>query len=109
MGRIRDFFQARDKPKDRTAGSAWRFYYGQSTSNKLVTERSSMQVAAVYACVRVLSEAVAQLPLHLYRYTGDGSKERAVPENRKALLCLISERNGTQIRKSMCVSINRQV
>ncbi|MCD8022940.1 MAG: phage portal protein [Lachnospiraceae bacterium] len=36
-----------------------------------------MQVAAVYACVRVLAEAVAQLPLHLYRYTGEGSKEKA--------------------------------
>ena len=71
-------FKARDKPKDSTAGSAWRFYLGNSSSNKTVTERSSMQVAAVYACVRVLAEAVAQLPLHLYRYTGDGSKEKAI-------------------------------
>ncbi|MCC8075289.1 MAG: phage portal protein [Clostridiales bacterium] len=78
MGIFSSIFKARDKPQNSTAGTAWRFYLGNSSSNKLVTERSSMQVAAVYACVRVLSEAVAQLPLHLYRYTGEGSKERAV-------------------------------
>ena len=37
-----------------------------------------MQVTAVYCCVRILSEAVASLPLHLYRYTSEGSKEKAV-------------------------------
>lgn len=37
-----------------------------------------MQVTAVYACVRVLSEAVASLPLHLYHYTDEGSKEKAI-------------------------------
>ncbi len=71
-------FKARDKPTDSTAGSAWMFRFGGSSSNKPVTERTSMQVAAVYACVRVLSEAVAQLPLHLYRYTDENSKEKAV-------------------------------
>ena len=35
-----------------------------------------MQTTAVYACVRILAEAVASLPLHLYKYTADGSKER---------------------------------
>ncbi|MCD7726387.1 MAG: phage portal protein [Clostridiales bacterium] len=77
MGILSGLFRSRDKPKDSTAGSAWRFYFGNSSSNKLVSERSAMQVAAVYACVRVLAEAVAQLPLHLYRYTGEGSKEKA--------------------------------
>ncbi len=36
-----------------------------------------MQMTAVYSCVRILSEAVAGLPLHLYRYTDGGSKEKA--------------------------------
>lgn len=35
-------------------------------------------MTAVYACVLVLSEAVAGLPVHLYRYSGDGSKEKAM-------------------------------
>jgi HK97 family phage portal protein len=38
-----------------------------------------MQHTAVYACVRVLSEAIAQLPLHVYQYTDKG-KER-VPQH----------------------------
>lgn len=37
-----------------------------------------MQTTAVYACVRVLSEAIAGLPLNLYRYTPDGGKEKAI-------------------------------
>ena len=36
-----------------------------------------MQMTAVYACVRILAEAIAALPLHLYRYKGD-RKEEAV-------------------------------
>ncbi|MCD8209130.1 MAG: phage portal protein [Bacteroidales bacterium] len=74
MGLLSGIFKARDKPKDATAGSGWRFWFGKTPSNEFVNERTSMQVAAVYACVRVLSEAVAQLPLHLYKYDGEGKK-----------------------------------
>lgn len=42
-----------------------------------VNERRSMQMTAVYACVRVLSEAIASLPLQLYKYSDEGSKEHA--------------------------------
>ncbi|MDE6016937.1 MAG: phage portal protein, partial [Acetatifactor sp.] len=35
------------------------------------------QMTAVYSCVRILSEAVAGLPLHMYRYTDNGGKEKA--------------------------------
>ena len=51
---------------------------GGSTSGKNVNERSAMQMTAVYACVRILSEAVAGLPLHLYRYNSEGGKEKAM-------------------------------
>jgi HK97 family phage portal protein len=37
-----------------------------------------MTIAAVFACVRVLSESVAQLPLVLYRRLPEGGKVRAV-------------------------------
>ena len=43
-----------------------------------MTERSALQMTAVYSCVRILAEAVAGLPLHLYRYTDDGGKEKAI-------------------------------
>ena len=54
------------------------FFMGNSTSGKRVNERSAMQMTAVYSCVRILSEAVAGLPLHLYQYTDKSSKEKAV-------------------------------
>ena len=37
-----------------------------------------MQMTAVYSCVRVLAEAVAGLPLHLYKYTDSGGKDKAL-------------------------------
>lgn len=78
MSILSGLFKSRDKPKDSTSGSMYRFFFGGTTSGKAVTERSAMQMTAVYSCVRILSEAVAGLPLHLYRYTEEGSKEKAV-------------------------------
>lgn len=69
--------KSRGQPKDSLSGNNYRFYLGQSTSGKMVNERSAMQMTAVYSCVRVLGEAIAGLPLHLYRYKADGSKEKA--------------------------------
>jgi HK97 family phage portal protein len=78
MKGLKGIFKSRDKPQNRTSGSAYRFFFGNSTSGKRVNERSAMQMTAVYACVRILSEAIAGLPLHLYRYTDSGGKEKAV-------------------------------
>ena len=80
-------FKSRDKPAtNRTTGSAYNFFMGGSSAGKNVNERTAMQMTAVYACVRILSEAVAGLPLHLYRYTEDGSKEKALDNNLYSLL-----------------------
>ena len=68
----------RADPKNSLAGDSYRFYMGYTDSGKVVTERSAMQITAVYACVRVLSEAVASLPLHFYRFKEGDSKEMAV-------------------------------
>lgn len=78
MGIFSGLFRSRDKPQDRTTGSGYAFYFGSTTSGKAVTERSAMQMTAVYSCVRILAEAVAGLPLHLYRYKEDGGKEKAI-------------------------------
>ena len=77
MGFFTSIFNSRDKPQNRTSGSAFSFFLGGTTSGKYVNERTSMQMTAVYCCVRILSEAVAGLPLHLYRYTDEGGKEKA--------------------------------
>ena len=78
MGFFNSIFRGRDAPTDRTSGSAYSFFMGGSTSGKRVNERTAMQMTAVYSCVRILSEAVAGLPLQFYRYTADGGKEKAV-------------------------------
>ena len=78
MGFFDGLFRSRDKPTNRTAGSNYAFFLGGSTAGKMVTERSAMQMTAVYSCVRILSEAIAELPLHVYKYTDSGGKEKAV-------------------------------
>ena len=78
MSVFRSLFHSRDKPQNATNGSGFRFFLGGTTAGKAVTEQSAMQLTAVYSCVRILSEAIAGLPLHLYRYTEDGGKEKAL-------------------------------
>lgn len=69
------FGQARDKPMDKAADAGYSFLFGRTTSGKPVNERTAMQTTAVYACVRILAEAIASLPLHVYEYQDDGGKK----------------------------------
>lgn len=69
------FGQARDKPVDKAADAGYSFLFGRTTSGKPVNERTAMQTTAVYACVRILAEAVASLPLHVYEYQDNGGKK----------------------------------
>ena len=69
------FGQARDKPVDKAADAGYSFLFGRTTSGKPVNERTAMQTTAVYACVRILAEAIASLPLHVYEYQEDGGKK----------------------------------
>ncbi|MBR3942125.1 MAG: phage portal protein [Clostridia bacterium] len=77
MGILSGLFRSRDKPQNRTVGDSFAFFMGGSTSGKPVNERSAMQMTAVYSCVRILAEAIAGLPLHLYKYNETGGKEKA--------------------------------
>ena len=78
MGIFKGVFRSRDKPENKVLGSGYSFLMGSSTAGKNVTERSAMQMTAVYSCVRILAEAVAGLPLHLYRYKEDNGKEKSI-------------------------------
>ena len=86
MSFLSGLFRTRDGPTNRTSGSAYSFFMGGSTAGKNVNERSAMQMTAVYACVRILSESIAGLPLHMYQYEADGSKKKAVEHPLYALL-----------------------
>nr|WP_100064993.1 phage portal protein [Miniphocaeibacter massiliensis] len=76
---------SRDKPRNRI-GSSLSFLFGPTTSGKLVNEQTALTQTAVYACVRILAESIAGLPLHLYRYTDDGGKEKKVNHSLYRLL-----------------------
>ena len=71
MGILTGLFHSRDKPKN-SLGSAFSPLFGGTTSGKTVNEHTALQTTAVYACVRILAETVAGLPLHVYQYRMDG-------------------------------------
>ncbi len=79
------FSRPRDAPakklpdiQDNVRDSGGVFVFGRADSGERVDEKSAMQIATVYACVRLLAESVASLPLHLFRVTDDdGGKEKA--------------------------------
>ena len=70
-------FKSRDKPTNSYDSPSYTYFFGRANSGKRVTDRTALQHIAVYACVRVLSEAIAQLPLHVYKYNDKG-KERVL-------------------------------
>ena len=84
------FENPRDSPKteqpkeglpqvtDNVRDSGQTFVFGRSNAGEQVDEKAAMQIPTVYACVRLLAESIAALPLHLYRVTdNNGNKEKA--------------------------------
>lgn len=57
-----------------------------SVSGVTVNENTALRLAAVHACIRVLSETVASLPLILYRRLEPRGKERATTHQLHRLL-----------------------
>lgn len=74
---ISKLWEPRAGPKNSFLGSRYSFFFGSTTSGKTVDEKTAMQTTAVYACVRILAETIASLPLHTYKYTETG-KEKAI-------------------------------
>ena len=79
MSILSGLFKSRDKPTNSYDSPSYTYFFGRSNAGKRVTDRTALQHIAVYACVRVLSEAIAQLPFHVYKYNDKG-KER-VPQH----------------------------
>jgi len=76
LNKFTSLFHSRDKPQNSLNGSRYSFFFGGTTAGKPVNENTAMQMTAVYSCVRILSEAIAGLPLHVYKYNDGGSKEK---------------------------------
>lgn len=60
---------------------------GSSTvAGQTISEYNALNYSAFYACVKVLSESVAALPLHLYERLPEGGKKRAYEQPLYVLL-----------------------
>lgn len=62
---------------DHAFGARYSYFFGTTSSGRSVNERTTMQMTAVYSCVRILAEAVAGLPLHVFRTDSGGSTVKA--------------------------------
>ena len=67
---------AAERTKSLDELAAWYGLELATSSGAAVTEGNALKLSTVYACVRLLSESVASLPLHTYRRLERG-KERA--------------------------------
>ena len=74
---ISRLFPSRASPKNSYWSSPYRFFFGTSSSGKSVNEKTALQTTAVYACVRILAETIALLPLHTYRASPNGKEKAA--------------------------------
>ena len=73
-----ELFKKRPAKNKALTSGGYSFFFGPTSAGRSVTERSAMQMTAVYACVRILSEAIAGLPLHVYHYEEDGRRSKAL-------------------------------
>lgn len=80
---------------------------GNSSSGVNVDELRSLQTSAVYACVKILAETVASLPLHLYKRGKDGKNEWATEH--PLFYCLYESPNDEmtsfEFRETMMTSL----
>lgn len=76
-------------------------------SGQVVTPESALRVTAALACVRVISEAIASLPLLLYERTGEDRKRRATNESLYDVLRYQPNRKDTpfEFKEFMQVSV----
>lgn len=63
-------------PRDPAIAEMWA-RYASTAAGIHVTAESAMRISAVFACVTLLADTCAWLPIHLYRRRADGGKERA--------------------------------
>jgi len=80
LSRLFGRFRAQQVPVDSSAVRRGDEVWGALTggSDGAPSERAAMKVTAVWACVSLISGAIASLPMHVYRRSGDGDLERDV-------------------------------
>jgi HK97 family phage portal protein len=75
-----------------------------------VTPDNAMKISAVYGCVRILSETVSSLPLHIYQKTGTGRELARHPLNDLLGVSSNGEQTAMEMREfqmsSLCLRGN---
>ena len=89
---LRGFFRGRDHPKNSYDSPSYSYFFGRSNSGKRVNDRTAMQHTVVYACVRVLSEAIASCH---YTFTNIPKMEKSECHGIRSIFCCMI----SQIRK----------
>ncbi|MGL5389134.1 MAG: phage portal protein [Serratia sp. (in: enterobacteria)] len=74
-------------PISLTTGTFWQEWFGTSSSGKVVTADKAIQLSAVWACIRLLSESISTLPLKVYSREADGSRKLAQAHPAYQVLC----------------------
>ena len=75
---IKEWLFKEERSKVRSSDPSWAalFGYTDPVAGVTVTTNIAEGISAVYACVGIISESVARLPLHVYQRDGDGDSGR---------------------------------
>jgi HK97 family phage portal protein len=83
----------RDAPEQRLTLKEWTAEWEKillrgldTKSGQSVSPSTALECSAVHACIKVISETIASLPLFVYKRTKEGGKEPAKKDYRWALL-----------------------
>lgn len=103
---IDSLVRTRESSRDPNDERWWSSYVPTMTSSgEAVTEESALSVSAVFACVRVIAEDVAKLPLKTYRRLPNGGKEPATDEPEYNLLHVQPNTDTTSFNFRQAVTV----
>ena len=79
FGSLTSALRRRETKAADISGLTWSALFGQQNSRAGVSVNvdSALKVSTVFACLLVLADGIAQVPLKVYRERADGSKELA--------------------------------
>jgi len=85
-GIFASLFEPRFHVKQEPPGWVEKFFGWKVASGVQVNQESALTYSAVFACIRILAETVAVLPLHVYRKLPGGGKEKATEHTLSGIL-----------------------
>lgn len=106
--KLLDNLRARFERRDAGNDPSWQAMLGgtYTAAGTHVDAKSAESISAVYACVQALAESTSTLPLHVYRRTESGDRERA---DRHWLSRLLESPNdwqtGMEFRESQTAAV----